>query len=641
MKQKLLKDEITEFIKEKKVKAAVFLSYNFDVDFFENYLLPLLVPFDFTDNKIQNALLWRTYATHLPPVTVICDYHAKGPNAPNLGYDIFVLGTSKQCFHCKNSFILTEDDRLMVITGSNNLTYAGWCHNVEIFSVEIFENNIHYPKRLKDEFKKLLESIKHESEGLSIVTGFFNKQLYTADEQKYFWDSGRKPFADFLELEGLLSDDQIEKIEIISPYIFSGEVDGLKFLSSLSKRISVAIPYSGTDVLGIKKDVFINIRENGFEWKKLIVDEEAKNFRFNHSKVYRLKGQQKMYTIVGSVNLTKAAWNGLNHQGNYESAIAYVENTSGWNDWLIDCKIDSLDNLIFDEKVGEEFLSMNRKTAPQISFTLNWQTKNLSYVRMNKEDVYWWLSDNQSTGSKNKKNLAVDKSSFSLSNDEIERLSTNPIITVSWNNKIFTFYPKQEGIELKPLPAKYRLSDQQIFELWNELAEKPGKNLNESNIPEKLSEHFDSGDDYIGPVQQSNSLNLMATHLSGLITLEKALFNEIKRSSFEKINYYLFTENVDTLPGYMKLIKKLKDEEKGISTGFYWLLMNIILNQFYTKASANSKIKNKVQQKLDEDMFGSRIIEIEKEIRQVEKSILQSEPKMKSILKWVTKQIQA
>jgi len=81
MKQTLLKDEITSFIKGKKVKAAVFLSYNFDVDFFENYLLPLLVPFDFTDNKIQNALLWRTYATHLPPVTVICDYHAKGPNA--------------------------------------------------------------------------------------------------------------------------------------------------------------------------------------------------------------------------------------------------------------------------------------------------------------------------------------------------------------------------------------------------------------------------------------------------------------------------------------------------------------------------------------------------------------------------------
>jgi len=638
MKQKLLKDEITEFIKDKKVKAAVFLSYNFDVDFFENYLLPLLVPFDFTDNKIQNALLWRTYATHLPPVTVICDYHAKGPNAPNLGYDVFVLGTSKQCFHCKNSFILTEDDCLMVITGSNNLTYAGWCHNIEVFSVEIFENNKHYPRRLKDEFKDLLLSFDDKLVGLNIISEFFKKQLYTVEEQKYFWDSGTKSFVNFLE--GLFSDDQIEKIEIISPYIFSGEVDGLKFLSNLSKNICIAIPYSGTDVLGIKKDVFIKIRENGFEWKKLIVDEESKNFRFNHSKVYRLKGQQKMYTIVGSVNLTNAAWNGLNHKGNYESAIAYIEKASDWNDWLIDCKIDSLEKLVFDEKVGEEFMSFNRETPPQITFALNWQTKTLSYERINDEDVYWWLSDNQNTDSKNKKKLTADKAGFSLSNEEIERLSINPIISVLWNNKIFTFYPKQVGIELKPLPAKYRLSDQQIFELWNELAEKPGKNLNESSIPEKLSEHFDSGDDYIEPVQQSNSLNLMATHLSGLITLEKALFSEMKRSSIEKINYYLFTENVDTLPGYMKLIKKLNEEEKGISTGFYWLLLNIILEQFYNKALANTKV-NKTQYKFRDNILGSRINEIEKEIRQVEISILQPEPQLKSILKWVIKQIQA
>jgi len=78
----------------------------------------------------------------------------------------------------------------------------------------------------------------------------------------------------------------------------------------------------------------------------------------------------------------------------------------------------------------------------------------------------------------------------------------------------------------------------------------------------------------------------MATHLSGLIHLNKKLFtNEsLKKPILKKkmIEYYLFGDNVDTLIGYRKLISKMRKEER-LNNGFYWLLLNIIDKTFYQK----------------------------------------------------------
>jgi hypothetical protein len=79
----------------------------------------------------------------------------------------------------------------------------------------------------------------------------------------------------------------------------------------------------------------------------------------------------------------------------------------------------------------------------------------------------------------------------------------------------------------------------------------------------------------------------MATHLSGLIQLNKKLFaesNTIKgQEAINKIRaYYLFTDNVDTLIGYRKLLKKMS-ANKSLNNGFYWLLLNIIDRFFYKR----------------------------------------------------------
>jgi HKD family nuclease len=648
MKQELLKDKVKDFIGNQKVKAAVFLSYNFDTDFFENYLLPLFVPkVNFTDNKIQNALLWRRYAGELPPVTVVCDFHAKGPIAPNLNYDIFTLGTSKQCFHVKHSFILMQDGRLMIITGSNNLTWSAWCHNIEIFSILAYQTKTEIPQVLSERFYELLNRISHDikekgessglpASGIKIIRGEFKNESNITENSIKFWHAFEKEnFKSFLEK--LTSNDSIEQVEIISPYIFGDSLQGLDYFKTITNDISIAIPYSATEVLGIKKEVFEKIEYHGIKWKTLVVDEESKHFRFNHSKIYRLKGKGNMYTVIGSVNLTDPAWKGAK-EGNIESAIAYIEKPEKWKDWLIECNTNFREKLVFDEKAGDEFLSFNRKTAPTLSFTIDWESKTLNYQREENDEVYWWLIDDNWT----RKKLTVENNSINLIKNkiDIDALATNPVITVLFNNNQFTYYPKQIGFETKPLPPKYRLQDQQIFQLWNDLEKKPKAGVDENKVIDKLAEHFDSGEDYIEQPLEISSLNQMATHLTGLITLEKALFPDQGKPSLETINYYLFTENIDTLPGYMKLIKEMKEKTGKIQPGFYWLILNIIQKQFYQDSYLKVKLKKSEKSEFLKHAQ-SKKQDISSELKTIKKDILEGKEgkELKAIMDWITKQL--
>jgi len=141
MEQHVLIDQLKEKIQDTRVKAALFHTFEFDAEFFEHYLLPVFLPeIPFSDNKIHNAILWRQYQQHLPPITVYCDFYGKSEkSAPTLPYRVHAIAR-KPAFHPKTSFILTEDNRLVVFTGSNNLTESGWCKNLEGFGVLDLKN---------------------------------------------------------------------------------------------------------------------------------------------------------------------------------------------------------------------------------------------------------------------------------------------------------------------------------------------------------------------------------------------------------------------------------------------------------------------------------------------------------------------
>ena len=121
------------------------------------------------------------------------------------------------------------------------------------------------------------------------------------------------------------------------------------------------------------------------------------NIRNNHSKVYRFYGAEKVYTIIGSVNLTAPAW--IGHQSrpkqiyNIESAVLYIESdTNPFHLFKKEIKDEPLKFL--QPEVSEENWH-ERIEIPEISFTVNWLDKTLSWKSKAKNDCRLYLTDSQ------------------------------------------------------------------------------------------------------------------------------------------------------------------------------------------------------------------------------------------------------
>ena len=126
-----------------------------------------------------------------------------------------------------------------------------------------------------------------------------------------------------------------------------------------------------------------------------------------------------------------------------------------------------------------------------------------------------------------------------------------------------------------------------MLELWQELDDL-GDITGVLRIIDGFIERItdESGDVNNEALKETQStLNLMATHLSGLLKLEKRVFakgHTIKeREAIVRMrDYYLLANNVDTLIGYRNLLVKMSKEEK-LNNGFYWLLLNCLDLLFY------------------------------------------------------------
>jgi hypothetical protein len=82
----------------------------------------------------------------------------------------------------------------------------------------------------------------------------------------------------------------------------------------------------------------------------------------------------------------------------------------------------------------------------------------------------------------------------------------------------------------------------------------------------------------------------MALHFTALISLEKQLFDTNYPSPldrFQSINYYLLTENLETVPFYLKGLMDMA-EKKEVTQSFLWMILEIICVRFYDRALSNT-----------------------------------------------------
>ena len=603
MNKFILGEKLKEEINGRKIIAAVFHSFNFDPDFFENYLLPLFLPdIPFGDNKIQNTILWKKYQNELPPVTVYCDFHAKAQKGIHLDYtvrtvDIKKVNGVKPCFHPKHTAILLDDGTLLLFIGSNNLTEAGWCSNLEGVNFFKLKSGEYFPREFKDQIRNFNQEIPSQnynehSPADDLIESFFKKIGYTDEvdfkllnSKDFREENNISFFGSFLINLCLEGNDGIpfKKIEIVSPYYSSGiSMFETLIQTTNCSDISCSIPFENSDLVALDKTLFDNANELGINWKAIKGMNETKGHRFNHSKIYQFLGDKKVFILVGSINFTNMAWKGFSQGGNYESAILYTLPAKEFESILIDYPTD---NLSFSGAKPEESLIDSREDAFDLSFVIDWVSKEIEIVN-NKigEQKGEIIIDNLS-------NILINKSKKVLLNEEqLCYFSNTPLIKVKpqGENYFFYYYPIHKNINAKPLPSNINLNDTELLQLWMDLEGAKDKESTLRIIDRFIDRIMDESGDLntIELNNTSSTLNLMATHLSGLIHLNKKLFtNESLKKPILKnkmIEYYLFGDNVDTLIGYRKLISKMRKEER-LNNGFYWLLLNIIDKTFYQK----------------------------------------------------------
>ncbi len=611
MKSLVLKEYLKEIIGEAKVKAALFYTFNFDVEFFENYLLPLFITnVNFTDNKIANSILWRQYQKELPHITVYCDFHAKSNTAPQLDYvirpiDIKKSKDRKPCFHPKLSLILLDSGKLIIINGSNNLTDNGWCKNIEAVSAFTIENGENsFPREFKDslwdfidEVIKLYSKNAEYTDAENALDSFFRQRVYMKKQyNNTFINSIQKDFWQILsDIKEENGNSPFEEVEILSPYFSSG-INLLKDLKEVAEatNIKCLIPYQGINEVAIEKNLFDKFTNEGITWCSPSFKYQGKGYRFNHSKVYRVKCKEYMYTIIGSYNFTEAAFDGTSHNGNIESAIIFKEPVDNWRPYLI--AVTDWKGISWAEDTpNEEKLDQQRMDSPFLEFTLNWKKHTLEYTNHDYVDAVFVINNTKYEINKNKY-----KQEFMLDEKTTEYLADNSLITVKIENTEFYYYPTHIGIEFKPLSSSLaRLNDGELLSIWEQL----DKEHQPDNFADKLEKYIDSITNEAGdivnnkPIEIKSTLNTMASHLSGLINLQKKIFDaktkKNREAIDERIKYYLFIDNLDTLIGYRKLLKNMLDDGK-IFYSFYWLLLNIIEISFYKKVRQSWVNENKL-----------------------------------------------
>jgi hypothetical protein len=228
-----------------------------------------------------------------------------------------------------------------------------------------------------------------------------------------------------------------------------------------------------------------------------------------------------------------------------------------------------------------------------------------------------------------------------LKDEQLRYLSNSPLITVKPidSQVLLYYYPIHKNISSKPLPDNIRLNDSELLQLWLELIDEKDKESTIRAIDRFINRITDeSGELKKDQIDRTSStLNLMASHLSSLLHLNKKLFHKVLPSRLHDqrkmmLEYYLFSDNVDTLLGYRRLLVKMSEEGR-LNNGFHWLLLNILEKTFYKKYR-DFELIDPTKQTVLEQTFS----ELKHEIRKLSK-LIESDRVTLNHLKWAEKMI--
>jgi hypothetical protein len=363
--REVLSEHFQKLLEGRRVRSAVFVTFRFEPDFFEQEVLPAVLDIPLSHAPTIRLLqLEDTLRSEIDQVAVYYDRDAlvAGSQSAKLDVRRIPVSISTGAFHPKNVLLLTEsregDDaghrerRLILATMSANLTRAGWWENVEVCHVEDIEEGA--PCSFRDDLLTLIRRVKaaarveERHEALDAIHAFARgldqrRQRTPNGALHPRIYAGGQSVPDFLEevigkqIKGLC-------LEVISPYFDQADAAPLRELQErfTPREIRVFLPRSDEGAALCTDAVYEAIR--GLErtrWAQLPADllragkaEQLKR-RTVHAKVYRFFDPRRRYEalFVGSVNLTTPAHS---RGGNFETGVLIETVPQRIPDWWLE-----------------------------------------------------------------------------------------------------------------------------------------------------------------------------------------------------------------------------------------------------------------------------------------------------------------
>jgi len=415
----VLSERLADAIGSRRVRVAVFTTFNFDPGFFELHVLPVL--FDQSFSQVDKIRLLQLEDA-LRSIDQLAVYYDRGALAQDaeparLDYRRLDVRRSTGAFHPKLILLLVDeshDDResseqrekfqsLIIAAQSANITRAGWWENVECAHLEEIKDRDLADERCayRRDLLAILRRIERCSESdegstaLETIRRFLltrtSKHQFTYARSgghfhtRLFGGESRKSLAGWLGDLGLGRKEW--NVEIISPYFDPGGAGPLESLASAvnAREVRVYLPRAADGTALVKEKTYRTVAEYA-TWSTLATDVldrgrgaggERLAPRRVHAKVYRIwRSDGPDLVLIGSVNLTES---GHSHgaAGNLEAAFFVDVSSEGWpRRWWLK-PIDE-DAKRFVEEAPDEADGLD-PVPVDVSFRFDWGTGQLAY----------------------------------------------------------------------------------------------------------------------------------------------------------------------------------------------------------------------------------------------------------------------
>lgn len=499
-------DIIKEIEKTKKYDIALITTFNFEINFFERFILNKL-----RGNRINKISLYVDENEFNASI--------KKEKTNELGRK-YMVNTIRcnSAFHPKLMLFLGKNKAKLII-GSGNIKMSGLCKNNEVFNIYEYnkedESNLYYIQRAVEIFK-ILNTIS--------INPNFEKELFSEiDKYEYLNKETKKPQDSYLldnykkgileQLKTIIENEEIEEIKIAVPF-YDNLARTVKELMCIFKCENVKLYIqNGNSTFPIEDNILPNYVTENIKVFDTFKSNESSNFY--HGKVFLLKSKDKSFILYGSSNCTKAALElSFMNGGNFECDILDIGNRDEFEYFFEDMinkneeKNFTSRKLEYKSDKYEKFrfnYSLMQEDKLIISININ-TTEEINDIFVNEIKV-----ENYKINNNNLTIIIILNEEFTYNPKYLIKI--NDEILYGWfvnqkdlnynRNSILTTFkddiPEISKFDIDSLNDKYKYLDRGIFNyqdklqyesVKNQILEKDGENVEGEEEQFELDENF-------------------------------------------------------------------------------------------------------------------------------------------------------